>query len=40
VFAAQKVSIELEGCEIGKRLTQLSKVKKPGQPKQVKKANA
>jgi len=40
VFAAHKVSIELEGCEAGKRLTQLAKVKKPGQPEQVKRAHA
>jgi len=40
VFAAQQVSIEHEGCEIGRRLTQLAKLKAPEQPKLVKKAHA
>lgn len=40
VFAAQQVSIEQEGCEIGRRLTQLAKLKTPERPKLVKKAHA
>jgi hypothetical protein len=40
VFAAQRVSIEQEGCETGRRLTQLARVKTPEQPQQVTKAHA
>lgn len=40
VFAAQQVSIEQEGCEIGRRLTQLTRVRALEQPNQVKKAHA
>jgi hypothetical protein len=40
VFAAQQVSIEQEGCEIGRRLTHLAKARVPERPKQAKKAHA
>jgi len=40
VFAGQQVSIEQEGCETGRRLTQLARVKTPEQMQQAKNAHA
>lgn len=40
VFAAQQVSIEQEGCETGRRLTQIARVKTPEQTQQARKAHA